>query len=177
LYLIIKGTMKFTILLWAVFALHGFSEINFELPDLKGETYSLKDYRGKIVVIDYWAVWCVTCRHVFPVLNELQKKYSPEKVQVIGISIDKQPSSYVKKFVKTAKIKYTILHDSKDQTSKLFDLKAIPTMFILDETGKITLTILGYNKKEKKKLFDHIDKLVGKLKKTAKPEPVPDPPP
>jgi len=115
---------------------------DFSLPDLTGETVSLKEFRGKIVLVDFWATWCLPCRKTLPELAKLDKKYREKGLVILGLSID-DPSSYDNKYVADFKdrykIEYRILRaDKKTYQSYLgTDDPRVPTLFIVDKKGKI----------------------------------------
>jgi peroxiredoxin len=133
----------------------------FSLPDLDGNKHTLADYRGKVVVLDFWAVWCITCRGVFPMLNELREKYSRDKIAVIGISIDEKPAAYVKKFVERSGLAYTILHDPSGGTPAAFGIKALPTLFVLRKDGTAARIMTGIEGKNgKKEIFRLVQELL-----------------
>jgi len=135
--------------------------IEFELKDFKGKAHRLKDYRGKLVVVDVWAVWCVTCRKVLPVLNELQKTFSSEDLAVIGVNVDDDSPEYVEKFSKTAGLEYLILLDRKGTVPQKYKINGVPTLFVFDERGQVLLKKEGFSgEEEKEELFNLIRRLI-----------------
>ena len=122
---------------------------DFTLRDLNGDNVSLKKYRGKIVLLDFWATWCPPCRLSIPELVELQKKYRGEGVVVLGISMDDPemfPDKYILAFKEAFKMNYTILRADQKVAMDYFGTAnmAIPTLFVINREGKLTDKIVGY---------------------------------
>jgi peroxiredoxin len=118
---------------------------NFTLRKLSQKTQiSLKQYRGKIVVIDFWASWCEPCRQEFPVLNTLYKKYYKKGVQVMGINVDTQETDATK-FLKDNPVAFMLLHDDGNKLMEEFNLETMPRSFIVDRKGIVRFMHNGYN--------------------------------
>ena len=84
------------------------AKLNFTLKDVNGKPVALTDFKGKILVLNFWATWCIPCRAEIPALVELQAKYARNGLQVIGVSID-DPAEKMKPFVGQYKINYPVL--------------------------------------------------------------------
>lgn len=115
---------------------------DFVLPDLSGQMVSLKEFRGKVVLVDFWATWCLPCRKTLPELAKLDEKYRDNGLVILGLSIDNPDSydnTYVSDFKDRYKVKYRILRaDKKVQESYLgTEDPRVPTHFIVDKKGKI----------------------------------------
>jgi peroxiredoxin len=119
------------------------SDFDFNLPDLKGKLHSLKDFRGEVVVLNFWATWCPPCLEETPTLNDLHSRYKDSGVHVIGIALDKDSLDVVRPFVKTNNISYTILRGDQEIFAFLSagssgeEFKGVPTTLIIDRKGKI----------------------------------------
>jgi peroxiredoxin len=115
---------------------------DFKLKSTDGKDVRLSDYKGKIIVIDFWATWCAPCRKGIPDLIDIQKKYK-EKVVVIGISLDTQTQSDVIPFIKKFGINYPIAYGNAEVVQAYGNIQAIPTSFIVDQKGNIVDTHVG----------------------------------
>jgi len=115
---------------------------NFTLRDVNQKNQTLFDYKGKVVLINFWATWCPPCRAEIPSMIRLQQKLQnkPFKVLAINLGEDKEAIS---KFAKKYKINFSILLDPNQKEAKLWKIFAFPTSFIIDKTGKIRYSIAG----------------------------------
>lgn len=122
---------------------------SFVLNDLSGSAQNLQDYKGKVLIIDFWATWCAPCRKEIPDFIALQDEYREKGLEVIGISLDDSLRDLTD-FVKTNQINYTILY--RDQERKIVDvfggIKGIPTTFIIDREGNVVNKFVGLREKE-----------------------------
>ncbi len=113
---------------------------SWTLKDLNGATVSSDQFKGRVVVVDFWATWCGPCRMEIPGYVALQKKYGPDKLAIIGMSVDQQGPEVVKKFVAANKVDYQIVM-ADDAVQQAFagpgGIDAIPTTFIIDRAGNI----------------------------------------
>lgn len=115
----------------------------FSLRTLEGKTVKLSDYKGKIVIIDFWATWCPPCRKGIPDLIDLQKTYSKELV-VIGISLDQERTiKDLKPFIQNYGINYPVVLGDEKVVRDYGGVNAIPTSFIVDQKGFIVDSHVG----------------------------------
>lgn len=119
---------------------------DFKLKTLDNKELKLSDFKGKVVVLDFWATWCPPCRKGIPDLIEIQK--SMKDVQVIGISVDENPQKVIPDFVKEFKINYPIVIGNDEVYNRYGGIEAIPTTFIIDRQGKIRNKHVGLVEKE-----------------------------
>ena len=110
------------------------------LKDVNGKAVSFDQFKGKVVVVDFWATWCAPCRVEIPGYIELQKKYGSDGLVIVGMSVDAQGPGVVKKFIEQHGINYQIVM-ADDAVQAAFGgaegISAIPTTFIIDRDGKI----------------------------------------
>jgi len=120
----------------------------WELQDLDGKTVRLSDFKGKVVILDFWATWCPPCRAEIPGLIELQKKYQAQGLAIVGVSVDQASSDTVKSFVQEMGMNYpVVLADTKVVTA-YGGIAGLPTTFVIDRTGRIVKQHLGFTEKE-----------------------------
>jgi peroxiredoxin len=117
----------------------------FTLSDLEGRPVSLSKYRGKVVILDFWATWCPPCRREIPDFVSLQNQYASRGLQIIGIGLD-QPNN-VTLFVQQYGINYPVVIGD-DAISNLYGgVSGIPTTFIIDRQGNIINKFVGFTNK------------------------------
>ena len=132
---------------------------DFTLPDIFQKEVRLSDYQGKVIILDFWATRCPPCIREIPHFVELQKEWADKRVQIIGISLDRQGLNVLKLFAKKYKINYPILLCDEITLRKYSPIKFIPTTFVIDREGKIYKKYIGYRAKG---IFEKdIKKLVG----------------
>ena len=152
-------SLKITSLIFLIFFLpfHGCNKKadtrqaapEFSLRDLSGKEVSLRQYKGRIVLLDFWATWCPPCRQSIPELVELQERYQSKEVVIIGISLDDPmqfTTEYLSAFKEKFKINYKILRGNQKVARDYFgtDNMAIPTMFVINRDGKIVQKHVGF---------------------------------
>src|SRR5262245_60061663 len=120
-------------------------ETSLTLKDFTGQQQTLDQYRGKIVVLNFWATWCIPCREEMPILVELHKQYQSLDVQVIGASADEQTTQKaIPAFIRKQKIEFPIWVGATTTDMKRRGLgDALPATAIINRDGKIVYRILG----------------------------------
>ena len=110
-------------------------DVDFSLQYLRGQTWKLKDLKGKVVLVNFWATWCPPCRKEMPDLQSLSKKFKDKGSVVLAIS--DEDAAKVKPFVSAQDMKYPILLDPEKKTAQLFQVQGIPHSFLYDREGKM----------------------------------------
>jgi len=114
----------------------------FSLKNLEGRQVRLSDYRGKVVLINFWATWCPPCLAEIPELVKLKKEKAADKFEILGIVLSSRENN-VKKIVSKAKINYPILWGTNRVVEEFGDIPVIPRTFLLDKDGKIVEDFSG----------------------------------
>jgi thiol-disulfide isomerase/thioredoxin len=109
---------------------------DFKLEDLDGKPLSLSAWRGKVILLNFWATWCGPCRAEIPDLIELQKKYG-DRLQIIGLDVDDDDAAEVKKFVDKNGINYPVGMATNEIRIQYGGVAALPTSFVLDDQGRV----------------------------------------
>ena len=116
---------------------------DFGLKDLSGRTVRLSDLRGKVVVLNFWATWCPPCRHEIPWFIDLQKKYGPKGLQVVGVSMDSASPADVAEFAKRMGINYTVAMGDSQVAARYGGVRVLPTTFYIGRDGRIIRSVPG----------------------------------
>jgi thiol-disulfide isomerase/thioredoxin len=119
----------------------------WKLTDLNGKLVKFSDFRGKVLILDFWATWCAPCRVEIPHFVELQKQYGDKGLRVVGVSLDQQGPEVVKKFVKQFGVNYPIVIGNEKVAEAYGGIYAIPTTFVIDRQGRIASRHMGYDDK------------------------------
>lgn len=141
-------------------------------PELKINTInageiSLKEYKGKIVILDFWATWCPPCRMEIPAFIDIKKTYSDSLVEIIGIALERNQGK-VQNFIEKIGINYPVAMGSRELVSKFGNIQAIPTTFVIDPDGYICQRYVGYTPKDK--FLSNIERLLREKKSGNNPE-------
>jgi thiol-disulfide isomerase/thioredoxin len=115
---------------------------DFTLPRVDGGQLRLSSYRGKIVLLDFWATWCVPCREATPHFVELQRKYGDRGLQIIGISMDDSPDP-VRTYYQQFGINYPVAMGTADVGAAYGGVLGLPIAFLVDREGRIYARHIG----------------------------------
>lgn len=140
-------------------AWQGVTTVKGSLPD------SLTKLRGNVVLLDFWASWCVPCRFTVPELSDLQDRLGAQGLRVVGLTGDPVPRAT--KAADALDMRYAVGSDDKDETSAAYGVQALPTMFVIDKRGVIRDVLVGFDPADKKPLEALLVKLL------AEPAPAP----
>lgn len=125
---------------------------DFQLPDLEGKPHAPAEWKGKVVLLDFWATWCAGCRQTIPALARLQEKYGPQGLAVIGISLDQGPKEKIAKFARKLKTNYLILRDAEDTLSKTLGFQGLPSLYVYGRGGELIKALPNYTALQDKEL-------------------------
>ena len=155
--------LKLTIFLFCVFLsinLQASPEIAppINLPSLDGRI-DLADMKGKVVYLDFWASWCKPCKQSFPWLSAIKKKFGGEGFEVIAVNLDKE-RALADAFLKAFEINFVVGFDAKGVTARSYQLRGMPSSYLIGRDGKIYASHVGFRNKDKAKLEAGIQQLL-----------------
>ena len=127
----------------------------FALPNAAGEAVELAKFRGTVVYVDFWASWCPPCRRSFPWMNEMTRKYGPKGLAVVAINVDKKRED-AEKFLRQSPAEFTVVYDPAGKAPASFNVKAMPSSYLVDGTGKVVLVEIGFKDERKAELEERI---------------------
>jgi cytochrome c biogenesis protein CcmG/thiol:disulfide interchange protein DsbE len=116
---------------------------DFALKDASGATVKLSDYRGKVVLLNFWATWCAPCREEIPWFIEFQREYKDRNFSVIGVSMDSRGWDVVKPFTERHKLNYPVVWGDAEVNTLYGGADALPVTFMIDRNGRIARTHVG----------------------------------
>jgi thiol-disulfide isomerase/thioredoxin len=129
----------------------------FELKDLEGHDVTLAQFKGKIVMLDFWATWCGPCRLTMPVLEELQQEH-PDAFTLLAVNLG-EPPELVMPYVQRQNIQSRVLLDIDGRVGSAYGSESIPMQVLIDQQGIIRHVQMGYYPAMKDDLWDEIAKL------------------
>ncbi len=115
----------------------------YVLQDLDGRTVRLSDYRGKVVLINFWATWCPPCRAEMPDLVRLQREHGKEGLRIIGITYPPENKTRVRRFAKSLKVNYPIILGTRQTKARFSSDETLPLTVVINREGKVSDIISG----------------------------------
>jgi thiol-disulfide isomerase/thioredoxin len=116
---------------------------NFTLKSASGENFRLSEYRGQVVLINFWASWCGPCRQEMPHLDSIQQKYQGLGFTVFGVNVEKD-RAMADKVLRDIPVSFPILFDAENKVSEVYDVDAMPATVLVDRNGDIRFMHRGY---------------------------------
>jgi len=132
---------------------------DFALKSSTGENLRLSEFRGDVVMINFWATWCGPCRQEMPLLDELYQRYERVGFSLLGVNID-DDSRKAMTMISDLGVNFPVLFDSTKAVSKLYQVDAMPVTVIVDRDGKVRHVHQGYKPGYEDKYLDEIRSLL-----------------
>jgi cytochrome c biogenesis protein CcmG, thiol:disulfide interchange protein DsbE len=118
------------------------------LPTAAGQSVDLERLRGRIVYVDFWASWCAPCKRSFPWMNEMLSKYGAQGLEIVAVNVDKKRED-ADRFLAVAPPKFTVVYDPSGKSPAAWNVKAMPTSYLIDASGKIAFVESGFRDERK----------------------------
>src|SRR5271157_1362306 len=122
---------------------------NFSLKDLNGNKLDLADYKGKVVLLDFWATWCGPCRIEIPWFMEMERQNKDKGFEVLGVAMDDEGWEAVKPFLAELKVNYRVVIGNDETAREYGGVDALPTTFLIDREGKVAAIHIGLDANRK----------------------------
>lgn len=132
---------------------------DFTLKSLDGSNLRLEEYRGQVVLINFWASWCGPCRQEMPVLDRLHHRYEDTGFAVLGVNVEGDPEM-AREIVDKTHVTFPILLDDGQKVSELYSLEAMPSTVVIDRDGVIRYIHHGYKPGDEAKYVEVIKELI-----------------
>ena len=116
---------------------------SFALPSRSGDTVSLAQLKGKVVMLNFWASWCGPCRQEMPLLDQMHKRYSSLGFTLVGVNVDAN-SKDAEEWLSKTPVSFPVLFDRESKVSAMYDVKAMPSTVFIDRKGNVRALHKGY---------------------------------
>ncbi len=132
---------------------------DFALKSSSGENLRLSEYRGNVVMINFWATWCGPCRQEMPLLDELYVRYERVGFSLLGVNID-DDSRRAMQMIEELGVSFPVLFDARKEVSRLYEVEAMPVTVLVDRAGNVRYVHHGYKPGYEDKYLDQIRSLL-----------------
>ena len=134
---------------------------DFTLKSLQGSNLRLDEYKGQVVLINFWATWCGPCRQELPLLDRIHQRYQDAGFAVLGINVEgASKADEAQAMVNKAGVTFPVLVDEGQQVSELYALEAMPTSVVVDRDGVVRYVHLGYKPGDEAKYLEVVKQLI-----------------
>lgn len=132
---------------------------DFTLETLDGPNLRLEEYRGQVVLLNFWASWCGPCRQEMPVLDRLHQRYEDTGFAVLGVNVEGERAP-AQKIVDKTNVTFPVLIDAKQKVSEMYDLEAMPSTVVIDRDGVVRYIHRGYKPGDEAKYVEVVKELI-----------------
>ena len=139
--------------------LEGQAAPDFALKSSTGENLRLSEYRGNVVMINFWATWCGPCRQEMPLLDELYTRYERVGFSLLGVNID-DDSRRAMQMIEDLGVSFPVLFDARKEVSQLYQVEAMPVTVLVDREGNVRYVHHGYKPGYEDKYLDQVRSLL-----------------
>ena len=133
---------------------------DFVAENLRGGNTGLVDYKGKVVLLNFWATWCMPCRAEMPGMETLWQNYKEQGLVVAAVSVDEGSRGRIETFAKLLDLSFPVLLDPESKVSDLYKVSNMPTSFLIDRNGKIISRIVGSEEWASAEAIQLVEKLL-----------------
>lgn len=132
---------------------------DFTLKSLDGGNLRLEEYRGQVVLINFWASWCGPCRQEMPLLDRLHQRYEDTGFAVLGVNVEGQAAP-AREVVESTRVSFPVLIDEGQLVSQLYRLEAMPSTIVVDRDGRVRYIHRGYKPGDESKYVEVVKELI-----------------
>jgi peroxiredoxin len=116
---------------------------DFTLPDLEGHPVRLRQFQGKVVLLNFWATWCTPCRLEMPSMERLYQTFKRTEFVLVGVSLDRQGAAVVRPFVEELQLTFPIVLDATAEVARAYGVRGLPTTYLVDPDGQLIGAAVG----------------------------------
>lgn len=132
---------------------------DFTLKSRAGKNLRLKELRGQVVMLNFWASWCGPCRQEMPLLDQLYQRYSRAGFTILGVNLDASPAD-ANRYLKKTDVSFPILYDTESSVGETFHVSAMPTTILIDRNGNLRYQHKSYKSGDEEKYRQYIRELI-----------------
>jgi peroxiredoxin len=133
--------------LFATFGMHQSAEpaaaLDFTLPDLEGRPVQLREFRGKLVLLNFWATWCAPCLHEMPSMERLYQTFKGTEFVLLAVSMDRQGAQAAKPYVENLQLTFPVLVDRTNDVGRRYGVRGLPSTYLIDPDGQLLGAVVG----------------------------------
>jgi len=135
---------------------------DFSLKDLNGNKVGIKQFKGKIIFLNFWATWCNPCKEEMPGLEVLHQQFKEKNFVLLAVSVDYEGIKPIQEFINKHQYTFPVLLDPKCEVLDLFEVKEIPTAFLVDKKGRMIAKAIGPRDWKNPEVFSFLNLLIEK---------------